>query len=141
MVKKVFIKHKFRGVHGWENCPFTQVKFLKDQHHHQFEVTLQIQVTDSDRQVQFIKMQHLLEQIIVNLYPNYNKLNYSYDVYAEGLRSVFPQNTHVPYTAFLNNRSCEMICQQIIEVFNKISPSKVTITVSQDGHYGGTVSN
>lgn len=139
MIKKsIIVKHKFRGIHGWQNCPFKAVDFLKTPHHHEFEVTVEIFVDKSDREFEFIRIQHLLEGIIYNLYPNYNEEK-DQDEYDKALQMIFPNNKFKSFTAYLENKSCEMIAQDIIECFNKVCPNDITITISEDGHYSGKV--
>lgn len=138
--KKIFVKHKFRGVHNWTNCPFNSVQFLRYPHHHEFEVTVTLYVTDEDREFEFIKIQHLLECFIVNIYPNYNAEHREKDLFKDVLESIFPNNKHIPYTAYLGSKSCEMIANDLLDCFKKVCNNDIEISVSEDGHYGGIVS-
>lgn len=139
--KKITVNHKFRGVHNWQFCPFNSVQFLKSPHHHQFEVTLSLYVTDDDREFEFIKLQHLLECFICNIYPNYNEEHKENtgDEFLRVLYSIFPTNKHVPYTADLGSKSCEMIANDILTCFKKVCNNDIEVSVSEDGHYAGTI--
>lgn len=132
------MKYTFRGVHCWKECPLENVQFLRDEHHHEFEVILEMSVNDSDREFEFIKTQQLLQSIIHNLYPNYNE-NKNTDIYLAAIKTIFPDNTYIPYTAYLGSRSCQMIAEEIIDCFKKVCPNNITISISEDGHYGGKV--
>lgn len=138
MKKSIIVHTKFRGIHCWSNCPFKDVDFLKNPHHHEFEVELQLSVDNSDREFEFIRLQHLLDGIIQNLYPNYNQKKIE-DEYDKALQLIFPDTTYKPYTAYLENKSCEMIAQDIIECFKKVCPNNIIVTISEDGHYSGKV--
>lgn len=138
--KKIFVNYKFRGVHNWTNCPFNSVQFLRSPHHHEFEVIVTLYVTDEDREFEFIKIQHLLECFIVNIYPNYNEEHKEEDLFKNVLESIFPNNKHIPYTADLGSKSCEMIANDLLDCFKKVCNNDIEVSVSEDGHYGGVVS-
>ena len=139
--KKITVNTKFRGIHCWGTCPFNSVDFLKNSHHHEFEVTVSLFVTDSDREFEFIRIQHLIETIIHNLYPNYNEEHKENtgDKLLQELYKYFPQNKYVPYTANIGYKSCEMIAEDILIPLRKITGVDCEVTVSEDGHYSGTV--
>ena len=138
--KKIYVKHKFRGIHNWQFCPFNSVEFLRSPHHHQFEVVVTLYVTDDDREFEFIKLQHLLECFIINIYPNYNETHKEQDTFHSVLYSIFPNNKHIPYTADLGSKSCEMIANDLLDCFKKVCNNDIEISISEDGHYGGVVS-
>ena len=142
ITKKITIHYTFRGIHNWGTCPFNSVDFLKHPHHHQFEVTVTLSVTDSDREFEFIRIQHLVETIIHNLYENYNEKHKENtgDKLLQELYTYYPQNRYVPYTAAIGFKSCEMIAEDILIPLRKICGVDCEVTVSEDGHYSGTVS-
>ena len=139
--KKITVNYKFRGLHCWGTCPFNSVDFLKNLHHHQFEVTVTLSVTDSDREFEFIRIQQLVETIIHNLYPNYNEEHKENtdDELLQKLYKLYPQNKYVPYTANIGYKSCEMIAEDILTPLHRICDVDCEVTVSEDGHYSGTV--
>lgn len=137
--RKITINHKFRGVHNWQFCPFNSVEFLRSPHHHEFEVSLTLYVTDEDREFEFIKLQHLLECFICNIYPNYNETHKEDDTFKRVLETLFPENKHIPYTADLGSKSCEMIANDLLSCFKKVCNNDIEISVSEDGHYFGSV--
>lgn len=138
--KEITVNYKFRGIHNWGNCPFNSVDFLKHPHHHQFEVTVTLSVTDSDREFEFIRIQHLVETIIHNTYPNYNEQHKDTDDQLSiEIDKFYPNNKYVPYTAMIGTESCEMIAEDIIIPLKKICNTDIKVSVSEDGHYAGTV--
>lgn len=139
--KEITVNYKFRGIHNWGNCPFNSVDFLKHPHHHQFEVAVTLSVTDSDREFQFIRIQHIVETIIHNTYKNYNQEHRENtgDKLLQELYTYYPQNKYVPYTAIIGTKSCEMIAEDIIIPLKKICNTDIKVSVSEDGHYAGTV--
>ena len=55
------------------------------------------------------------------------------------LYKLYPQNKYVPYTANIGYKSCEMIAEDIITPLHIICDTDCEVTVSEDGHYSGTV--
>lgn len=129
----VFIKHKligvnytFRGIHCWKTCDINQVRFLKNEHHHEFTINVEIAVNHDDRDIEFIMLQQVVEGIIHTSYPNYNT-EPSYKNY-------------IPYTANLIGNSCEMMCDLVInKLIELYGERRIIVSVCEDGHYYGKI--
>lgn len=122
-MNNLIVTTRFRGVHNWTDCPIEDVRFLKTPHHHEFLVEATIE-TRSDRQFEFIEIQCLIDSIVIDKYPNFNK-SYSY-------------KNIVAYTAELGSRSCETISRELATTLVETLKTKVTVFVSEDGHYGSS---
>lgn len=62
----IFIKTQFEGFHKYMNAP-EEVSFLRDLHRHIFHVKVWIEVTDNDRQIEFILFKRYVDKIIKDL--------------------------------------------------------------------------
>lgn len=139
--KYITVNHTFRGVHQWKTCNIDVVDFLKNLHHHEFQLKVKLSVTDSDRELEFITVQLILDGLIRSLFPNYNTPNNS-KLIEDKLQLIdFRYDTNLPYTANLCGYSCEQICELIIENFLRMFPQihQITVEISEDGHYSGIV--
>jgi 6-pyruvoyl-tetrahydropterin synthase len=111
-------KIKFReivlGTHYFRDCPYQSVSFLKNEHHHDFIITVQCDVEKKNRELEWIMLRIFLKKIIKN---NFEILN-------EIVR--------------FKNRSCEMIADEIKKEFKKKYPKyNWKVSVSEDGVYEG----
>lgn len=120
--KFVVVTTRFRGLHSWPECTLDDVSFLKFPHHHEFFVEATIE-TPVDRAFEFILTQQLIEAIIMDTYPNFNKT------------AIY--RNQIVYTAKLDSRSCETIAEEIACKLGAELCTNVSIVVSEDGHYGG----
>lgn len=138
--KWIVVNYKFRGVHGWRDCPIEVVDFLKNKHHHEFEMKVKLSVNDSDRELEFITIQLILDGIIHTAFENYNTLENSKAVTSE-LRKLVSYTDYIPYTANLQNRSCEQICEIVACSLSKMFPDigNIVVEISEDGHYAGCI--
>lgn len=59
----------FEGIHCWPNCPFEEVKYLRDPHRHIFHIKAHKQVFHDDRDVEFIMLKHGIEEYLKVRYP------------------------------------------------------------------------
>lgn len=87
------------GIHNWPDIPDTllleDVQYLKDFHRHNFRFKCVLKVNHNNRDVEFINLKHQIDEYLEEKYYNskYRCL-------------------------FLNNRSCEMIAEELIENFH-----------------------
>lgn len=120
--KKIMVKTSFRGTHNWPEASMyagQEVDFLEDRHRHTFHVQGELEVSDSDREVEFFVFQKILDDSIRELYSH------------EGL--VFN----------LGRRSCETIAEEIIEKIRERLNYKgiVVVQVWEDGEVGASVAS
>jgi hypothetical protein len=59
----------FEGIHCWPECPFEEVKYLRDPHRHIFHIKAHKQVFHDDRDVEFIMLKHQVETYLRDTYP------------------------------------------------------------------------
>jgi len=63
MIKQsVKIRHQFEGFHRWEDAP-EEVSFLRHRHRHIFKVSVEIDVTHDDRELEFFIEQRFLKNL------------------------------------------------------------------------------
>lgn len=120
--KKIMVKTSFRGTHNWPEASIhagVEVNFLEARHRHTFHVQGELEVSDSDREVEFFVFQNLLDEAIKSLYPH------------EGL------------VYNLGRRSCETIAEEIInQIRTKIGyKGQITIQVWEDNEVGASVTS
>lgn len=105
----IFIKTDFEGIHCYPNAP-EEVAFLRHPHRHRFHVRIDLEVTHSDRDVEFIMFRREIDAMI-----------------AERITD-------------MQHRSCEMICEILLEyVTTKYTQRDCTVEVSEDGENGATI--
>jgi len=106
----VIARTQFRGLHHWPHCPIDEVGFLRHLHRHVFHVTVSVEVSDADREVEFFILQRMVDSIIAKRFPRKDE---SFVVAA---------------------RSCEMIADEIYEgLQGEFGDREVKIAVSEDG--------
>jgi hypothetical protein len=64
----IVVKSQFEGIHSWDKCPHDDVSFLRWPHRHIFHVTLKIEVSHDDRELEFIRVKRELEEYL-KLFP------------------------------------------------------------------------
>lgn len=60
----IVVKSQFEGIHSWDNCPHEDVKFLRWPHRHIFHVTMKVEVSHDDRELEFIRVKRKLNQFL-----------------------------------------------------------------------------
>lgn len=117
--KTLKVKTSFKGTHNWpEASQFAgdQVQFLEAKHRHTFFVQAELQVRDSDREVEFFIFQAQVNEAIKELYP-YSQLTYD-----------------------LGRRSCETIAEEIISTLrNKYNYNSLCVEVWEDNEVGARI--
>ena len=113
-MKKQFIEIKtdFEATHNWPECPFDDVKFLKNEHRHKIYIKVKLK-TDEDRQLEFFKFKYQIDEIIDKLFGK------------EKLK-------------LLGRKSMEEICNNIFEELSPIYYGRdMTISASEDNQVTG----
>ncbi len=105
-VTSIFIKTDFEGIHCYPGAP-EEVAFLRSPHRHRFHVRIDLEVTHSNRDVEFIMFRREIDKYI-----------------AENIKE-------------LNHKSCEMIAENLLEYVQQHYPERdCTIEVSEDNENG-----
>lgn len=104
-ITEVFCTLKVEGTHNWPNCPFDEVAYLRDTHRHIFHIKAYKIVTHSDRDVEFIMLQHRIEAFLLTTYGQQIKHNTGWEICDHKRVCVF------------GAKSCEMIAHELIERF------------------------
>jgi len=109
MNRYIWITTQFEGFHYWLEAP-DEVKYLRDNHRHIFNIKISISVEHNDREIEF----HMFKKEINNYLKDW------------------PKN--------LKGTSCEMMAEQINEFINtKYNGRKVRIEVDEDKENGVTL--
>lgn len=108
---RVYCTLQIPGIHRWLNCPYDEVKYLRDYHRHVFHIKATIQVCHDDRDVEFIMLKNKIDKYLREQY--------------------FDPTQQV---CMFGDRSCEMIAQDLISTF-----SLIECEVSEDGENGSIV--
>lgn len=107
----VYAKLNVEAVHNWTDCHIAEVEYLKHVHRHNFGIVAYVNVTHSNRDVEFIELQHLIRDYLQNKYysVDYRCLNFG-------------------------SQSCEMIAHELIDHFSLSS-----CEVNEDNENGAIV--
>jgi hypothetical protein len=111
MLTEVYCTVLAEGLHSWPACPYDAVDYLRDPHRHVFYIRAYVQVTHTDRDVEFIMLKH---QIITYL------------------RTAYWDSTRQLHQ--FGPKSCEMIAEELIGRFNL-----TRCDVSEDNENGAVV--
>lgn len=99
------------GVHRWAECNIDEVMYLNNLHRHSFTITVNKEVSHTNRDIEIIQLKHnIMEYIKAKYYDNNYKL------------------------CNFNNKSCEDICIELANEFDCIQ-----VTVLEDNENGATV--
>ena len=60
---KIFVTTQFEGLHRWKDAP-AEVAFLREYHRHMFHVRFEVEVTEEDREIEFILLKRELNDLI-----------------------------------------------------------------------------
>ncbi len=89
MVKLVVVTLDVEGIHAWPQCPFEEVKFLRDPHRHLFKIRCAKKVGHLDRDIEIIMLKRMI-------------LGY----------------LNTKYSGQFGSMSCEMIADDLMTEFN-----------------------
>ena len=105
---KLQVQHTVLGIHYWEGCDNPEVHFLKNPHHHDFTFYVETEVTNEDREIEFLSLRIELMKLIDRRYPG-------------------------KYIKNFNNRSCETISKEIGGLLSVIYYGRdFKVSVSED---------
>ena len=68
-MKTVYAKVSFEGIHCWPDAP-DEVKFLRNPHRHIFNVRVFVEVSQNNREIEFIMLGHRLKELFKGLAAN-----------------------------------------------------------------------
>ena len=107
---KIVVRLQIEGTHCWNSCNITEVGYLANVHRHRFGIVAKMEVHHDDRDVEFIKLGHQIEQYLTSKYAN------RYGVCDFG------------------SKSCEMLAIELLDNFGLTS-----CEVNEDGEHGAEV--
>ena len=65
-IPTITVHNQFAGQHRWKDCPFEDKAFLREWHRHVFQVRSKVVVSHNNRDVEFFKLQDLIEHCLRN---------------------------------------------------------------------------
>ena len=112
--KSIFVTFSQEGIHKYPeagiNPELQDVSFLQFPHRHIFKFKVEISVTSDNREIEFIQFKRWLLQL------------------------------YSTCSLELNNKSCEMMCNDLLETILKVYPGRsIKIEISEDGENGAIV--
>lgn len=111
MITEVYCTLQMEGLHNWANCPHEEVAYLRDDHRHVFHIKASVEVTHTDRDVEFIMLKHSIEEYLITNYFD-----------------------PIIYMCNFGSMSCEMLAVELINRFNLVQ-----CEVNEDGENGSVV--
>lgn len=113
----VSVKTQYEGIHCYPEAP-EEVAYIRQPHRHIFNVRVEVQVFDDDREIEFIMLKHQVE---------------SY------LKEHFDENG----VWHMGRLSCEQVCMGILKrlfaTTRWAARRRWSVTVDEDGENGATV--
>lgn len=109
MKKFIVATLQIEGIHCWPECQIPEVYFLRSPHRHMFHIKAKKEVTDSNREKEFIVLKREIEFFIRNSFLEKGNIE-------------------------LGAMSCEMLAEMLITEFSLSSCS-----VYEDGENGAEV--
>jgi len=107
-MKSIVVKARKELIHRYVDAP-DEVSFLREWHRHELHIEMEVDVKHSDREIEFIMIKRELQY---QLDFNIKLINVE--------------------------KSCEMIAQEIAEIFAIKHPGrKIKVSVYEDGENGG----
>lgn len=111
---RVYCTFAVPGLHKW---PEADVEFLRHPHRHLFRVRVEAEVTDDNRQVEFIRMKGIARHAFCRL-----SLSSDFDLVCD-----------------FGSMSCEMLAKRLMLNLADSFPTVVSVEVSEDGENGAVV--
>lgn len=115
MRKTIYVTTQFVGFHQWKDAP-QKVAFLRDMHRHIFHVKAQVEVSHSDRDVEFFLLKEDLEFLI----------------------------SRFEYADYLGGRyiqSCEWAAEELIKGLTLSGYTVTSVEVNEDNENGAVIYN
>lgn len=120
-MKTVYAKASFEGIHRWLDAP-DEVKYLRNPHRHIFNVKVSVEVTQNDREIEFIMLGHRVKELFEGLA-------------IEGRNGVW----------YMGTKSCEDVAEMVMDYIRyKLGlPDKtyIAVQVDEDGENGCIVTS
>jgi hypothetical protein len=116
MKKRIFVTFQVPGFHHWPGAPEKHA-FLRNPHRHVFHVRVDVIVTDSDREIEFIEFKSTALHTFADL------------------RDGAIYGRHFDFGA----RSCEMLAEQLLKRLCVADYQVTSVEVSEDGENGSRV--
>lgn len=111
---------QFEGVHCYPEAPL-EVAYLREPHRHIFNVEVEVDVFDNDREIEFIMLGHQIKKYIKS---------FSHDEYG---------------VVQLGSWSCEKVANaiagELLDIIPKSNQRDIIVTVMEDNENGATVYN
>jgi hypothetical protein len=112
---QVFSTFRVPGFHRWPAAP-EPVSYLAARHRHIFHFRISVKVTGQDREVEFITMRNVAEQMVQEHWGVVNTNECEFGTY-----------------------SCEQIAQTLLGMLKSASHAVASVSVSEDGENGAIV--
>ena len=115
MRKIVKITDSVYAQHAWPNCDIEMSSFLRNHHVHKMFITVEVLVTDSNREVEFFVLRRDLLEVI----------------------KLFPKMESEVYD--LGSHSMEMVAEIIYNELIQMKYNVWAVECSEDGYFSGRV--
>ena len=120
-MKIVYAKASFEGIHRWLDAP-DEVNYLRNPHRHIFNVKVSVEVTQNNREIEFIMLGHRVKELFEGLA-------------IEGRNGVW----------YMGTKSCEDVAEMVMDYIRyKLGLSAKTyiaVQVDEDGENGCIVTS
>ena len=116
MERTIVVKTQYEGIHCWPEAP-DEVKFLRSLHRHIFNVEVEVEVHNNDRDIEFIMLKHQIN----------HWLSLQFD--DNGVWQ-------------MGRLSCEQVAEMVIDLVQerlRNTTRKIACRVDEDGENGATV--
>lgn len=87
MKKYIKVKLVYEATHNWPECPFSEVAYLRDEHRHNFYITLIKEVSHNERAIEIILFKKSVEAFLASF--NHKFENHSCETIADLLLAQF----------------------------------------------------
>jgi len=88
-MKLVYCTVLFEATHFWADCNIDEVSYLKNEHRHIFWIKAYKEITDNNREIEFIVFKHRIKEYLNSNYPNKTIGGKSCEMLAEELMTKF----------------------------------------------------
>ena len=132
--KVLIVKFDIEGSHNWPAAP-DRHKILKSEHQHIFHFEVEVDVVQSDREIEFLDFRREMIQLV---YTMYNAEETQLNLFKEDLEYQVGSDIPIRIPRLLfGARSCEMIAEDIIASVNTEWNTQLrSVTVMEDAFVG-----
>lgn len=122
-MRTIIVQTNYQGIHKYQDAP-EQVAFLRNEHRHLFEVSVEIEVFHNDRDIEFFILKEQIDKWIQNHYKDDNNCWY------------------------MDNMSCEAVAlylaRYLCNIYNDPTERNkrnrmISVSVWEDGENGASV--